>query len=90
MGLKDKLIAFGICSAIAVTPIASSILVEKIYGNPHNMKAMSKVQPFIFLYDKNNDGEADTAMECFLILGGTRGGYSREPTQEEKEWYRTN
>lgn len=78
--------------AFLATPLITNEIVHRITKNPYNMKVMPRVQPWVFLYDKNNDREADSVMELMRggEMGGVVGGQYREPTEKEKEWYRNN
>ena len=89
--LKNKLVNFGLSLLIA-SPFIISGLIEKTTGNPYNMKTMPQIQPWIWLYDKNNDGEADQAMIGYRggVMGQIPYLQNREPTEEEKKWYKNN
>jgi len=89
--IKNKLVNFGLGLLIA-SPFAIYGTVGKITGNPYNMKTMPQIQPWVWLYDKNNDGEADKAMVGYRggIMGAISVVNSREPTQEEIKWYENN
>lgn len=88
--LKKLTKGVGLMSLIALPFVTNHVISENF--NPYNMKTMPQIQPWVWLYDKNGDGEADATMV------GWRGGpaglitavSNREPTQEEIDWYRGN
>ncbi|MBU1129617.1 MAG: hypothetical protein KJ949_03240 [Nanoarchaeota archaeon] len=90
--LKNKLAILGTFLFMTTSPFGIYELTEKIIGNPYNVKTMPQIQPWVWLYDKNNDGEADVAMVG--MRGGIGGAipavHDREPTKKEKDWYRKN
>ena len=80
---------------IAATAVMGVIAFNYIGANhaskSNGYRAMPRIQPWIFLYDLDRDGEAD---ETMVSVGGPWGGcratYTRDSTEEEREWYRNN
>lgn len=60
-------------------------------GFPEGCKAKTNSLSVTLLYDKNNDGNPDYAMDCGFA-GPTPGlaayYWKRKPTQEEINWYK--
>lgn len=80
-------------SAPVILSLTTAWGVEALVGNPYNIKTMDRVQPWIWMYDINQDGrlgEEDKTMVGYIGMGGFRAVYDRSPTEEEIEWYNSH